>query len=119
MEILIPLVLLFVFFWFFVLLPQRRRQSDHTRMQDTIDVGDEIITAGGLHGEIVEIDETVLRMEIAPGTVVRVDRRAVAARVEPEEDEPDEAEPEEAEAPQQPPADRTLPLAEHADDRTS
>ena len=40
------------------------------RMQDALGLGDEIITAGGLHGEVREIDETVLRVEIAPGTVV-------------------------------------------------
>ena len=86
MEILIPLAILFVFFWFFVLLPQRRRQSDHRRMQDELAVGDEIITAGGLHGEIVDVDETVVHVEIAEDTVVRVDRRAVAARVEQQDD---------------------------------
>ena len=84
MEILIPLAILFAFFWFFVALPQRRRGSDHTKMQDALDTGDEVITAGGLHGEVVEVDESVLRVEIAPGTVVRVDRRAIAARVEPD-----------------------------------
>ena len=94
MSILIPLALLFVFFWFFVLLPQRRRQREHTAMQDALAVGDEVITAGGLHGEVVGVDETVVRIEIAPGTTVRVDRRAIAARVEPpvEEDEPVEGE---------------------------
>jgi preprotein translocase subunit YajC len=76
-----------------VLLPQRRRGSDHTRMQDTIGLGDEIITAGGLHGEVTAIDETVLHVEIAPGTVVRVDRRAVAARVEPETTDADDGVP--------------------------
>jgi preprotein translocase subunit YajC len=84
MEILIPLAILFAFFWFFVLLPQRRKGAAHTRMQDELDVGDEVITAGGLHGEVREIDETVLHVEIAPETVVRVDRRAIAARVEPD-----------------------------------
>jgi preprotein translocase subunit YajC len=82
MQILIPLAILFLLFWFFVALPQRRRQRAHASMQDALGVGDEVITAGGLHGDVVEIDETVLRVEIAPGTVVRVDRRAVAARVE-------------------------------------
>jgi preprotein translocase subunit YajC len=115
-EILIPLALLFLFFWFFVLLPQRRRRSDHSRMQDAIAPGDEIITAGGLHGEVVEIDETVLRIEIAPGTVVRVDRRAVAARVEPDDDDP--ADDETGEPVSREDADGTLPLAEHADDVT-
>jgi preprotein translocase subunit YajC len=82
MEILIPLAILFAFFWFFVLLPQRRRSAAHTGMQDALGIGDEVITAGGLHGEVVEVDETVLRIEIAAGTIVRVDRRAIAARVE-------------------------------------
>lgn len=75
------------------MLPQRRRAGDHTRMQDTLGVGDEIITAGGLHGEVAAIDETVLHVEIAPGTVVRVDRRAVAAKVEPETSDADDGVP--------------------------
>lgn len=88
MEILIPLVILFGFFWFFVLAPQRRKQRDHVAMQDAIATGDEIITAGGLHGAVTSAGEEIVELEIAPGTVVRVDRRAVAARVtarEPEE----------------------------------
>jgi preprotein translocase subunit YajC len=84
MQILIPLAILFAFFWFFVLLPQRRKGREHTTMQDAIAVGDEVITAGGLHGDVVEIDDVVLRVKIAPDTVVRVDRRAIAARVEPD-----------------------------------
>jgi preprotein translocase subunit YajC len=85
-EILIPLAILFGFFWFAVLLPQRRKNAAHTGMQDTLGIGDEIITAGGLHGDVVELDETVVHVEIAPQIVVRVDRRAIAARVEPVED---------------------------------
>ncbi len=85
MQILLPLALLFVFFWFFVLLPQRRRQRSHATMQDSLAVGDEVITAGGLHGSVVELEGTTARLEIAPGTVVVVDRRAIAARVEPPE----------------------------------
>jgi len=85
MQILIPLAILFALFWFFIALPQRRRQRAHASMQDALAVGDEVITAGGLHGDVVGIDETVLRVEIAPETVVRVDRRAIAARIEPVE----------------------------------
>jgi preprotein translocase subunit YajC len=103
-EVLIPLAILFGLFWFFVLLPQRRRASDHRKMQDSLGTGDEVITAGGLHGEVVEIDETVLHVEIATGVVVRIDRRAVAARVDPETDS-DEA--------------GTLPFAEQHDDLPS
>ncbi len=81
MEILIPLVILFGFFWFFVLAPQRRKQREHVAMQDEVAVGDEIITAGGLHGRVREAGEETVELEIAAGTVVRLDRRAVAARV--------------------------------------
>ena len=97
MQFLIPIVILFALFWFFVLLPQRRRQRLHTEMQDALGVGDEVITAGGLHGEVVAVEETVVHVEIAPGTVVRVDRRAIAARVTPDEDDDEEFEEDEPE----------------------
>lgn len=92
MTILIPLAILFLFFWFFVLLPQRRRQRSHTSMQDSLAVGDEVISAGGLHGDVVAVEDTVVRVEIAPEVVVQIDRRAIAARVEPEQREPEEPE---------------------------
>jgi preprotein translocase subunit YajC len=75
---LVVLVLL-ALVWFVILVPQRRRQRAHVAMQDSVEVGDEIITAGGLHGEIVVDEGETLQIEIAPEVVVRLDRRAVAA----------------------------------------
>ena len=83
------IVALFALLWLFVLRPQRRRQTDQLRMQDTLHVGDEVITAGGIRGYIRQLDEEVLKVEIAPEVVVRLDRRAVAALVEEEDDEPE------------------------------
>ena len=73
----------------------RRRRAQHEAMQDSVEAGDEIITAGGLHGTVTEIDDQTARIEIAPGVVVTLDRRAIAAvateiDVEPDEDEHDE-----------------------------
>jgi preprotein translocase subunit YajC len=65
--------------WLLFVVPARRRQRSHASMQDSVEVGDEIITAGGLHGSVREIDEDAVRLEIAPGIVVTLDRRAVAA----------------------------------------
>jgi preprotein translocase YajC subunit len=59
-------------------------------MQDTLRVGDEVITAGGIRGYVRQLDEEVLEVEIAPEVVVRLDRRAVAAIVQEEDDDPDE-----------------------------
>ena len=90
MGYLIVIVALFVLLWLLVLRPQRARQAEQLRMQDTLHVGDEIITAGGIRGHVRQLDEEVLEVEIAPEVVVRLDRRAVAAVVR---DEADELEP--------------------------
>ncbi len=83
------IVALFVLLWLLVLRPQRRRQTEQLRMQDTLQLGDEVITAGGIRGYVRQLDEEVLKVEIAPDVVVRLDRRAVAAVVRDESEEPE------------------------------
>jgi preprotein translocase subunit YajC len=72
--------------WLFVVLPVRRRQkattASHEAMQDALVPGDEIITAGGLYATVRTIDEDRLEVEIAPGVIATLDRRAVAAVAE-------------------------------------
>jgi preprotein translocase subunit YajC len=87
MEFLIPIALLFVLMWVVVARPQRRRQLAQLTMQDRLAVGDEVITAGGIHGTVRAVEDDVLSLEIAPGTEVRIDRRAISAVVE--EESPD------------------------------
>ena len=89
----IGIAILLALGWLFLVLPSRRRQRAHKAMQDVIEAGDEIITAGGIHGVVREAGEDELRLEIAPGTVVTLDRRAVAAvaRPHPGEEAPPEA----------------------------
>jgi preprotein translocase subunit YajC len=83
------IVALFALLWLFVLRPQRRRSTEQLQMQDTLRVGDEVITAGGIRGYVRQLDEEVLKVEIAPEVVVRLDRRAVAALVQEQDDDPD------------------------------
>jgi preprotein translocase subunit YajC len=73
------LVLILGAAWLLIIVPTRRRRQSHAAMQETVDLGDEIITAGGLHGFVREIDDDTLRIEIAPNVVATLDRRAVAA----------------------------------------
>ena len=75
---LIPIVL-FGAAWLLFVLPARRRKMSHAAMQDSIAVGDEIITAGGLHGTVKGIEDDTVKVEIATGVVATLDRRAVAA----------------------------------------
>jgi preprotein translocase subunit YajC len=97
---LIILVALFAALWLFLIRPKKRRQVEATRMQDDLAAGDEILTAGGIHGTVRGIEDEVVKLEIAPGTIVRLDRRAVAAVVPEEtEPEPEEIDPEPADPP--------------------
>lgn len=79
MDGFLILIILAGVIWFLAVLPARRRRREHAAMQDSVGLGDEVITAGGLHGTVREVGEETLRVEIAPGTVVTLDRRAVAA----------------------------------------
>jgi preprotein translocase subunit YajC len=94
------LIILFGLFIFLIVLPQRRRQRAAREQLQNVEVGAEVLTVGGLIGKVVEADDSELKLELAPGTVVRLARRGVATVLAPEE-EPAE----EAEAPTETPAD--------------
>jgi preprotein translocase subunit YajC len=76
---LIVIAVIVAIAWLALAVPWRRRQRSHAAMQDDVKQGDEIITAGGMHAVVKEAGERELRVEIAPGVVVTLDRRAVAA----------------------------------------
>jgi preprotein translocase subunit YajC len=80
MEFL-PLVALALLFWFFILRPQRRRSQQQAQLWSGLEAGSEVVTTGGIYGRITALDEDSVHLEVAPGTVLRVDRRAIARRV--------------------------------------
>ena len=88
--------------WVFFAVPARRRRAAHAAMQDGVDVGDEVITAGGIHGVVAAYDDDLIELEIAPSVVVKLDRRAIAAVATEVEVEPDD-EPEPAPEPEKAP----------------
>ncbi|MBA2332915.1 MAG: preprotein translocase subunit YajC [Actinobacteria bacterium] len=102
---LVILVAMFALLWLLLIRPQAKRKLAQQQLLSSVEVGDEILTAGGLYGHVRAIGEAdELEVEIAPGTRVRIARRAVAAVI-PLEDETDE-EPEllEGEVVEEPPA---------------
>ena len=74
----LPLLLIAVLFWFLIIRPQRRRAQQQGRLIESLERGQEVVTAGGLYGRIDHVGDEDVRLEIAPGTVVRVDKRAVS-----------------------------------------
>jgi preprotein translocase subunit YajC len=89
------ILVLLALVWFMLIRPQRRRQQEAQRLLESIGVGKEIVTAGGLYGTVTAIEDDEVRLEIADGVEVRVAKRAVAAVVSEDENDPEEPQPEE------------------------
>jgi preprotein translocase subunit YajC len=95
--VLLLILIAFALIWIFLIRPSRRRQNEQLTMQEALEVGDEIVTAGGVYGTVTGLDEDEVAVEIAEGVVVRVARRAVAGVIPPEDEldeEPDGPQPE-------------------------
>jgi preprotein translocase subunit YajC len=81
MDALLPLVLLAAMMWLLLIRPQQQRVRRQQALLGSLEVGDEVITAGGLIGRIVRLDDERMDIELAPGVVVPVVRAAVSARL--------------------------------------
>lgn len=80
---LLPLVLIFVLFYFLLIRPQQRRAKQHKAMVAALKVGDEVASNGGLLGKVTHVDDNFVTMEISEGINVRVQRHAVAQMMPP------------------------------------
>ena len=83
----LPIILLIVVFYFFMIRPQRNRMRQHQDLLSALDVGDEVETIGGIYGTIRGSDDSTFTLEVSPGTSVRVSRAAVRRKVYQEEEE--------------------------------
>ena len=68
----VPLVAIFVIFYFLMIRPQQRRMKDHRAMLDAVKQGDEVVTGGGLIGRVTRIKDDELEVEVAPTVKLRV-----------------------------------------------
>ncbi len=59
------MILIFVVFWFLLIRPQQKRQKEHKKMIDALTVGDEVMSAGGIIGKILEADDAYVNVQIA------------------------------------------------------
>jgi len=80
MQLLLPIAMLGAM-WFLMIRPQQQRLREQRALVAALMVGDEVLTAGGLIGRVVDLDATELRLEVAPGTHVRVLRTAVTSKL--------------------------------------
>jgi preprotein translocase subunit YajC len=73
------LIVAFAFLWFVLIRPQKKRQMEAARLMNTLNVGDEVLTAGGIYGEVTELEDDAVMVRIAPELEVKVARKAIGA----------------------------------------
>ena len=74
-----PLILMFVIFYFLLIRPQQKKQKEHKQMLDNLSRGDRVITAGGLYGRITEVKDDVLTIDVGGDVTVQVGRGFISA----------------------------------------
>ncbi len=74
----IPLILIFLIFYFLLIRPQQKKQKEHKVLLDSIQRGDEILSSGGILGKVIRVDNDKLTVEIAKGVNVIIIRSTVA-----------------------------------------
>ncbi len=74
----LPLIILFVIFYFLLIRPQQKKAKEHKQMVENISKGDEIVTQGGIVGKVTDVSEGFLTCEIADKIEVKVQSHAVA-----------------------------------------
>jgi preprotein translocase subunit YajC len=109
-------LVMLVFLYLLLVRPQRQQAKRHQEMLKGLSIGDEVITAGGIYGEVTEIDDERVQLEVDADVRIAVTRRAIANKVPPEEsaamaEEPEEA-PEPMEAPEPASIDDVEPVVE-------
>src|SRR5688500_1665381 len=90
---------MFALMYFLLIRPQRQQQRKHAEMLNGLSVGDEIVTAGGIYGEVVQLDTERVMLEVDDDVRIAVARRAIASVVPPEELQRLEADDEESPEP--------------------
>lgn len=78
----IPLVLMFVIFYFLLIRPQQKKAKEHKEMVAGIKKGDRIITSGGIHGQVTAVDDITLTVEISDKVRVKLNRANVAGMIQ-------------------------------------
>lgn len=75
----LPLIIIFVLFYFLLIRPQSKRQKEHRKMVEALATGDEIVTAGGVLAKVTAVGDQFLTVEVADGVQLKIQRHTVGA----------------------------------------
>jgi preprotein translocase subunit YajC len=74
----LPIVLIIVVFYFFMIRPQMKKAKDQKKFVDELKKGDKVVTTAGIHGKIVDMNDTTFVLEVEGGIKIRFDKAAVS-----------------------------------------
>jgi preprotein translocase subunit YajC len=77
MEGIVMLVIMFAIFYFLLIRPQQKRAKQHKELIENLKAGDQVVTAGGVHGKITAIQDTIITLEIASNVRVKFNRSSI------------------------------------------
>ena len=77
MEGIVMLVIMFAIFYFLLIRPQQKSAKQHKELINNLKTGDQVVTAGGIHGKVVAVQETIATLEIASNVRIKVNRSSV------------------------------------------
>lgn len=77
MEGIVMLVIMFAIFYLLLIRPQQKRAKQHKTLIENLKAGDQVVTAGGIHGKVVAVQDTLVTMEIASNVRIKINRSAV------------------------------------------
>jgi preprotein translocase subunit YajC len=73
----LPLLLIVVVFYFFMIRPQMKRQKEVRKFRESLAKNDKVVTTGGIYGRVVEVKETTVVLEIAKDVHIKVDKNGI------------------------------------------
>ena len=75
----LPLILIFVVFYFVLIRPQTKKQKEHQEIVSALEVGNEVVTAGGILGKIQEMNENYVQLEISENVTIKIQRQTISS----------------------------------------
>lgn len=78
LSTLVPMVLIMVVFYFFMIRPQVKKAKDHKKLVADLKKGDKVVTTAGIHGKIIDLNELTFLIEVEGGTKIRFDKSAIS-----------------------------------------
>ena len=76
---MLPLLLIFVVFYLFIIRPQKKREEKRKAMIEAVKKNDRIVTVGGIHGKVLQVDDASVLAEVDSSTKLRIDKSAIAS----------------------------------------